>query len=54
MGFINFYRRFIDGFARFIALINRYLKGNKPGDKPRRIVLGKDALEAFIAIKNAF
>ena len=53
LGLVGQYRQFIKGFTWIAKLLNEHLAGEGASRKSEWVLLSKDALEAFQAIKQA-
>ena len=53
LGLIGHYRQFIKGFAQIAQPLNKHLAGEGTSRKSDWVLLSKDALEAFQALKQA-
>ena len=53
LGLVGHYRQFIKGFARIAQLLNEHLAREGASRKTEWVLLSKDALEAFQALKQA-
>lgn len=54
LGFINFYRRFIEGYSRIAQPLTGMLKGSYKGKKPGPFHWNVEEAEAFRTLKTAF
>ena len=53
LGLVGHYRRFIKGFAQIAQPLNEHLAGEGASRKSEWVLLSKDAVEAFQALKRA-
>jgi len=54
LGFANFYRRFVEGYAKVTVPLSDLLKGSEKGKKPGPFEFPERARKAFDSIKVAF
>ena len=54
LGFCNFYRRFIQGYAKLSRPLSDLLRGSKDGRKPGAVTLEGNTLKAFHQLKGSF